>query len=37
MEELPSAVKPDDDSMATDNFHSAIDDSKFTPAKEELK
>lgn len=37
MEEQPSAVKPDDDSMATDNFHSAIDDSKFIPVQEEVK
>jgi hypothetical protein len=37
MEEQPSAIKPDDDSMATDNFHSAIDDSKFIPVQEEVK
>ena len=28
-EQLPSAIKAADDSMATENFHSAIDDSKF--------
>jgi hypothetical protein len=38
MEEQPaSAVKPEDDSMATENFHSAIDDSKFAPVQEEVK
>jgi hypothetical protein len=37
MEEQPSAVKPEDDSMATENFHSAIDDSKFAPIREETK
>ncbi len=31
MEEQPALARKEDDSMATDNFHSAIDDSKFVP------
>jgi len=31
LEQSVSAVNQADDSMATENFHSAVDDSKFLP------
>ena len=38
MEEQPALARKEDESMATDNFHSAIDDSKFVPQDiEEVK